>query len=165
MFEDRREAGAPLEKKFHLLGHPTARLLRNLWLMIVVAVGAFVLASCVTDSTHNFATPAEAWQTRTGQLAYEGPRMSLIGEVLVRFSKSGEMELTFSKGPGVNLLVLRQDAQFGSAEGPLAHGRWSGPVSTAPGRLRGWFSLREKIVAGRTSIDATNAGESFNLRF
>ncbi len=165
MFEDPREAVAPLEKKLHPLGHPTARLLRSLWLIIAVAVGAFVLTSCVTDSTHNFATPAEGWQTRTGQLAYKGPRMSLIGEVLVRFSKSGEMELTFSKGPGVNLLVLHQDAQFGSAEGPLAHGRWSGPVSTAPARLRSWFSLREKIVAGGTVIEATNGGESFNLRF
>src|SRR6187399_2059763 len=116
MFEDPREAVAPLEKKLQPLSHPAPRLLRNLWFMIATAVGAFVLASCVTDSTHNFATPAEGWQTRTGQLAYKGPRMSLIGEVVVRFSKGGEMELNFSKGPGVNLLVLRQDAQFGSAE-------------------------------------------------
>ena len=130
-----------------------------------MALCALGLASCVTTSTHDFATPAAAWQTRTGQLAYKGPRMALIGEVLVRFSTSGEMELTFSKGPGVNLLVLRQDAQFGSAEGPMARGRWAGPVSTAPERLRGWFKLREKILAGGTSIETTSGGESFNLRF
>src|SRR3954465_5875629 len=106
--------------------------------LIAITICTFALTSCGQPSTHSFATPGEGWQTRTGQLAYKGPRMSLIGEVLVRSSKSGEMELTFSKGPGVNLLVLRQDAQFGSAEGPLAHGRWSGPVSTAPARLRGW---------------------------
>ena len=138
------------------------RLVMKLFPLILLVA---ILAGCATTSGDRFATPAADWQTRTGQLAYKGPKMSLIGEVLVRYSKTGDLELTFSKGPGVNLLRLHQNAQFGGAEGPLAHGRWSGPTSTAPQRLRGWFSLREKILAGSNSIQIKTGGESFNLRF
>ena len=91
--------------------------------------------------------------------------MSLIGEVLVRCSKAGEFELTFTKGPGVTLLQLRQDAQFASAEGPLARGRWSGATAAAPERLRGWFALREKIIAGKSSVRLTSDSDTFHLRF
>jgi len=125
----------------------------------------FALTSCQTTSSHQFATPAANWQTKAGQLAYSGPKMSLIGEVLVRYSKAGDFELTFSKGPGVTLLVLREDAQFASAEGPLARGRWSGPSANAPERLRGWFGLKEKIISGGSSVRVVAGAESFNLRF
>jgi hypothetical protein len=132
---------------------------------LIVVLGLTGLTSCATTSTHQFAAPAANWQTRTGQLAYQGPKMSLIGEVVARTSANGEMELTFSKGPGVNLLTLRQDAQFASAEGPLARGRWSGPTASAPERLRGWFALREKIIAGGSSVRLVRGAESFRLRF
>lgn len=131
------------------------------WLCLVL----FALASCQTTSSHQFATPATSWQTKSGQLAYKGLKISLIGEVLVRFSNTGELELTFSKGPGVDLLVVRQDAEFASARGPLARGNWSGPTASAPERLRGWFGLREQILAGRNSIQTKAGRESFNLRF
>ncbi|MDQ3083125.1 MAG: hypothetical protein M3R07_13040 [Gemmatimonadota bacterium] len=131
------------------------------------AVIAFGLTSCQTTSTHQFAEPTGAWQTRSGQLAYRGPKMSLIGEVLVRNTKAGDFELTFSKGPGVALLTLRTDASFGQAEGPLARGGWSGPLANAPARLRGWFALRETVLArsGKSAVIHTEAGETFNLRF
>jgi hypothetical protein len=132
---------------------------------IATLLAILCLTSCATTSTHQFAAPAADWQTRTGQLAYQGPTMSLIGEVLVRTSKSGEMELTFSKGPGVALVTLRQDAQFASAEGPLARGDWSGPTANAPERLRGWFALRGKILGGGSSIRFGSGNESFHLRF
>lgn len=123
------------------------------------------LTSCATTSNHQFANPSANWQMRTGQLAFSGPKISLIGEVLVRYSKTGEMELIFSKGPGVTLLTLRQDAQFADAQGPLARGHWLGPVANAPDRLRGWLALREKIVAGESSVRVRQGTESFNLRF
>lgn len=117
-------------------------------------------------SIHQFAAPAANWQTRSGQLAYHGPRMSLIGEVTVRYSGAGDFELTFTKGPGVALLTLRQDATFGEVSGPLARGAWSGPLTTAPARLRGWLALRDKILAGgKLNVSYSAAGESFNLRF
>lgn len=133
----------------------------------LTAVIAFGLTSCQTTSTHQFAEPTGAWQTRSGQLAYRGPKMSLIGEVLVRNTKSGDFELTFSKGSGVALLTLRTDASFGQAEGPLARGGWFGPLASAPARLRGWFALREKVLArsGKSAVFHTEAGETFNLRF
>ena len=123
--------------------------------------------SCQTTSSHQFAEPATGWQTKTGQLAYADQRMSLIGEVLVRYSKQGDFELTFSKAGGITLLSVRQDANFGQAEGPLARGRWSGSVARAPERLRGWFQLRDKIVNAprTTSVRHSAGGQTFTLRF
>lgn len=141
---------------------PTAATRVSPLLFVIVGL---VLASCATTSTHQFATPTNAWKTRSGQLAYRGPQMSLIGEVLVRSSREGDLELIFTKAPGLTLMTIRQDAQFASAEGPLARGRWAGPTTSAPERLRGWFALREKIMAGGSSARAANGPESFDLRF
>jgi hypothetical protein len=91
----------------------------------------------------------------------------LIGEVLVRFSKGGDFELTFSKGPGVALLQVRQDANFASLKGPLARGGWSGPTAQAPARLRGWLQLRDKLMVsgGKMSVNHSEGGETFTFRF
>ena len=128
---------------------------------------AMALASCATTSRHQFTDPARDWQSRSGQLFYKGPRTSIIGEVLVRFSKNGDFELSFSKGPGVTLLQVRQDANFASVKGPLARGGWSGPSAQAPARLRGWLQLREKLMAsgGKTSVSHSEGGETFTFRF
>ena len=128
---------------------------------------ALALTGCATTSSHQFADPGRDWQSRSGQLLYKGPKTSLIGEVLVRFSKGGDFELTFSKGPGVTLLHVRQDANFASLKGPLARGGWSGPSAQAPARLRGWLELREKLMAagGRTTVSHSEAGEAFTFRF
>lgn len=136
-------------------------------LLFVAAFALLSLTSCQTTPPHQFATPTAPWQTRTGQLAYTGTRMSLIGEVLIRSTKAGDFEFTFTKGPGVSLLTLRSDANFVQAEGPLAGGRWSGSVESAPERLRGWLALRDKILAGRgkSAITHTAGGETFYLRF
>ncbi len=131
----------------------------------LIALCASLLASCATTSNHQFATPTDAWKTRTGQLAYRSAKTSLISEVLLRSSREGDVELTFTKGPGLTLMTVRQDAQFASAEGPLARGRWAGPTASAPERLRGWFALREKILAGGSSAQLSSGGETFNLRF
>src|SRR6266513_945111 len=86
-----------------------------------------MFASCATTATHQFAEPARDWQTRTGQLLYRNPKTTVIGDVVVRFAKKGDFELTFSKGPGVTLLNLRQDANFAEVKGPMASRAWSGP--------------------------------------
>lgn len=123
------------------------------------------LSSCATTTSHQFASPNAQWKTRTGQLAYRGPKVSLIGDVVLRTSAAGEMELTFSKAPALTLISIKQDAQFASATGPLARGSWAGQTANAPERLRGWFALREKILSGGSSVQVTNGAESFNLRF
>lgn len=104
---------------------------------------------------------------RSGQLLYKGPTTTLIGEVLVRFSKTGDFELTFTKGPGVTLLMVRQDAAFVRVSGPLARGSWSGAPADAPSRLRGWAQLREEFIrAGdKSTIRHASGNESFVFRF
>src|SRR3954467_11058627 len=109
---------------------------------------AFTLLVCLTScatTSNKLATPGANWTTRTGQLAYHSPRMSVIGDVVVRISPAGGMELIFSKAPAFTLMTINQSADFGRASGPLARGSWSGPPGSAPERLRGWFALREKI--------------------
>ena len=124
------------------------------------------LAGCATGG-HQFANPAADWQARSGQLLYHGRKTSLIGEVLVRFSKTGDFELTFTKGPGVTLLTVRQDPNFVRVSGPLARGSWSGPPASAPERLRGWVGLREVLIKSGSQSRVTQSarGESFTFRF
>ena len=116
---------------------------------------------------HHFLDPSQDWQARNGQLLYRGRKTALIGEVLVRFSKTGDFELTFTKGPGIALLELRQDATFASARGPLARGGWSGPTVEAPARLRGWLELRQVLMAAgeKTAVDHSAGNDKFIFRF
>jgi hypothetical protein len=104
---------------------------------------------------------------RSGQLLYRNPKRTLIGEVYVRFSKTGDLELTFSKGPGITLLVLRQDATFAELKGPLAGRGWSGPIDRAPQQLRGWLGLRDKLInaQNRHSFRYSMRAEEFLFQF
>ena len=138
------------------------------WLnSILLALLIVDLAGCATTSTHQFAEPARDWQTRTGQLLYRNPKTTVIGDVIVRFSKAGDFELTFSKGPGVNLLLLRQDAGFAEVKGAMAGGGWSGPVERAPQQLRGWLELRDKMIPAkdRHQVRHVSGSETFVFRF
>ena len=141
----------------------TTRTIR--WSVILAGI-LFGLTSCETIR-HQFTGPARDWQARNGQLLYHGKRTTLIGEVLVRFSKAGDFELTFTKGPGVALLEIRQDANFFSVKGPLAGVSWSGSMAHAPPRLRGWLQLREKLMASgdKPTLTHSYGGETFTFRF
>ncbi len=112
-------------------------------------MAAICLTSCETVTRH-FVQPAPDWQARIGQLQYQGPKTTLIGDVLVRYSSKGDFELTFSKGPGVTLLTVRQNDKFVRVSGPLARGSWSGPPNETPARLRGWISLRKALLQKKT---------------
>jgi hypothetical protein len=133
----------------------------------LVATAILSLTGCGLIARHNFAQPSTDWQSRTGQLQYRTGAMSVMGDVLVRFSKAGDFELTFSKGPGVDLFVIHQDANFAQVKSSLTRLSWSGAPDSAPKQLRGWLSLREKLLAnpGRRVIRHTADGESFVFRF
>lgn len=146
---------------------PSASLrggIRHSSFAFLAAIVAFGLTSC---AIHQFASPAADWQARNGQLLYRGHKTTLIGEVLVRFSNRGDFELTFTKGPGVTLLLVRQDPNFVRISGPLARGSWSGPPAQAPPRLRGWAQLRDVLTkAGNQPTVRHSAGdESFTFHF
>jgi hypothetical protein len=134
---------------------------------VLVAVLIVDLTACATTSTHQFAEPARDWQTRTGQLLYRNPKTTVIGDVFVRFSATGDFELTFSKGPGVNLLFLRQDAGFAEVSGAFAGRGWSGPINRAPEQLRGWLELRDKVIHSedRHQVRHVSGSETFLFRF
>jgi hypothetical protein len=130
-----------------------------------LAIACFCVTSCATTSQHKFSDPTADWQTKSGQLRYQTAQTTLIGDVLVRFSKSGDFELSLSKGP-VTLLTLRQDASFAEVKGPIAKGGWSGPVEQAPKPLRAWFGLRDKLIHSEDRLVRYSAGnETFLFRF
>jgi hypothetical protein len=133
----------------------------------LVAIVLFCIISCTTISRHEFSEPTVGWQIKSGQLMYRTPSTTLIGEVLVRFSKAGDFELTVSKGPGITLLSLRQDATFAAVKGGLARQRWSGPVGRAPPQLRGWLGLRDQFLHApdRKTLRYASGNETFLFRF
>ena len=134
---------------------------------VMLALGAVALTSCAFLSAHHFAMPGKDWHSRSGQLMYRTGQMTVVGDVLVRFSKSGDFELTFSKGPGINLFTIEQDATFAQVKSSLTHLSWSGPVDQAPKQLRGWLSLREKLIASPNEkvVRQKTADEIFVFRF
>lgn len=133
----------------------------------LMALAMVSLTDCATVSNHHFVEPSGGWQIRNGQLLYRNSTTTLIGEASVRFSQTGDFELIFSKGPGITLLTLRQDAQFAEVKGSLARMGWSGPIDKAPPQLGGWLQLREKIgqAPNRRSIRYSTGGETFLFRF
>ena len=138
------------------------------WLkLFLIALLIVDLTSCATTSTHQFVEPKANWQTQTGQLLYRTPKTTVIGDVFVRFSNAGDFELTFSKGPGINLFVLRQDSTSAEMKGPMAGRGWSGPIDRAPQQLRGWLELREALIhtKDRHLMRHASVSETFVFRF
>jgi len=143
---------------------PQIRLISALSL---IALALFALTGCGLLSLHQFRSPAKDWQARTGQLMYRNSGMTVTGDVLVRFSKTGDFELTFSKGPGVNLFMIQQDATYAHVTSSLSHLSWSGKPEDAPKQLRGWLSLRQKLIASPNDkvVRQTLDSEKFVFRF
>ncbi|HEY1583999.1 MAG TPA: hypothetical protein VGF73_12965 [Chthoniobacterales bacterium] len=155
-----RDLGAPIAAASFPIGaqRPLPRFLAALLFLC--------LTNCQT-LRHQFVSPEPDWQSKIGQLQYRGPKTSLIGEVLIRYSKQGDFELTFSKGPGVILLTVRQDDKFVRVSGPLARGSWSGPPNETPARLRGWVSLRDLLLHAKDQplIRQTLGRDRFTFAF
>jgi hypothetical protein len=129
----------------------------------ILAITFFCVTSCATFLQHDFSEPTANWQMKTGQLMYRSPKTTLIGDALVRFSKTGDFELTVSKGPGVTLLSLRQDAAFAEVKAAFARQGWSGPVDQAPPPLRGWLALRDQFTRApdRKIVRYASGNETF----
>jgi hypothetical protein len=130
-------------------------------------IAAVCLTSCASVSHHQFSEPAPGWQTKTGQLMYRTAKATLIGEAIVRFSKTGDFELTVSKGPGITLLSLRQDAAFGEFNASFTNQHWSGPTAQAPQQLRGWLGLRDQFLRApnQKTLRYVSDSERFQFRF
>ena len=137
------------------------------YLTPMVAIVGVCVTSCATTSRHEFSEPSSGWQIKTGQLMYRGANTTLIGDAVVRFSATGDFQLTVSKGPGITLLFLRQDATFAEVTGAFARQGWSGPVQQAPQQLRGWLALRDQFVraANQKTLRYATGNETFVFRF
>jgi hypothetical protein len=130
-------------------------------------VTVFSLTSCETISHHQFTEPTAGWQTKTGQLLYRSAKATMISEAVVRVSKTGDFGLTLSKGPGITLLSLRQDADFAEFHATFTGQHWSGPVAQAPQQLRGWLGLRDQFLRtpNQKMLRCVSGSETFVFRF
>jgi hypothetical protein len=137
------------------------------YLSSILAIACFYVTSCATISDHKFSEPSAGWQTKNGQLMFRTSNTTLIGEAIIRFSKTGDFELTVSKGPGITLLSLRQDATFAEVNGTFARQDWSGSVTQAPTPLRGWLGLRDQFLRApdRKILRYAAGNETFVFRF
>ena len=133
----------------------------------LLCVAQLYVTSCASFWPHQFTEPAAGWQTRTGQLMYRSANVTLIGEAVVRFSKTGDFELMVSKGPGVTLLSLRQDAGFAEFNANFTRQHWSGPVAQAPPQLRAWLALRDQFLRApnQNTLRYVSRNETFLFRF
>jgi hypothetical protein len=98
---------------------------------------------------------------------YRTAKTTLIGEAIVRFSRTGDFELTVSKGPGITLLSLRQDSEFAQFNASFTGQRWSGPTAQVPQQLRGWLGLRDQFLhaPNQKTLRYVSASETFQFRF
>ena len=133
----------------------------------LLLITAVCLTSCASVSHHQFSEPGAGWQTKTGQLMYRTAKATLIGEAIVRLSKTGDFELTVSKGPGITLLSLRQDAAFAQFNANFTGQRWSGPTTHAPPQLRGWLGLRDQFLRApnQKTLRYVSGSETFQFQF
>ena len=136
-------------------------------LWFVLSIGACFLTNCAAISHHQFSQPTGGWQSRAGQLMYRTPKTTLIGDAIVRFSKSGDFELTFSKGPGITLFSLRQDSTFAEFNANFTGQHWSGPIAQSPAQLRGWLALRDQFLRApnQKTVRYSSGDETFLFRF
>ncbi|MDQ2868707.1 MAG: hypothetical protein M3R59_09910 [Verrucomicrobiota bacterium] len=120
-------------------------------------------------AVHRFLLPTKQWTARSGQVSVRGRKISLIGEVLVRFTSRGDFELTLTKGSALQLLTLRSDDKFVRLQGPLVRVPWSGKISEsqAPARCQSWIALRAQMLQRpqETTYTVSAAGEKLVVRF
>jgi len=162
-----RRLGRPHAKS---AAEDSGRILGRITRGAAITITLISLTSCATTAMHDFAASGPDRQIRNGQLLYRNATTTLIGEVSVELSKAtGDFQLSFSKGPGVTLLMIRQDSGFAQVTGALARRGWSGPPDRAPLQLRGWLRLRERFVhadPGQKTIRVDGSGgESWTFRF
>ncbi len=140
--------------------------MRQLAFAIILAV-SLLSSGCALIPGHKFVDPARDWNARSGQLAYHGRHRVIIGEVLVRFSARGDFELTFTKGPGLVLLLMRTDPEFARVQGAMVGLPWSGQIAQAPPRMKGWLQLRDRILRSpkEKTVRVNEAGDTFLAHF
>ncbi len=163
----RTQAGAIHRIARVFLASAWAIEVNRLSLVLALAIAILYVTSCASISRHKFSEPTAEWRAKTGQLMYRSPKTTVIGDALVRFSKTGDFELIVSKGPGITLLSLRQDATFAKITGAFARQGWSGPVAQAPPQLRGWLALRDQFLHApdQKTLRYVSGNESFLFRF
>jgi hypothetical protein len=79
-----------------------------------------------------------------GQMVYQTPHTSIVGDVILRTRPNGDYDLIFSKG-GAQMLQLQAHEGTLVATGLFAKNGWTGPIDHALGPLKAWALLKQVI--------------------
>ena len=157
--EERRNRLKPLACVMILL-RPTGPWLKS------SVLTALCLTNCASVSDHQFSEPAAGWETKTGQLMYRTAKATLIGEAIVRLSKTGDFELTVSKGQGSH--CCPSDKMPGLRNSTQTSRTSVGLVPPhAPRTAARWLELRDQFLRApnQKTLRYASGSETFLFRF
>ena len=103
-------------------------------------------------------------KTHDGQMLYQTPRTSIVGDVILRTRPSGDYDLVFSKG-GVQVLQIQAHGDELVATGMFARNGWTGSVAHAPGQLRSWALLKQVVPFFDSTQSTAQNGNIWNATF
>jgi len=122
--------------------HPMKRRTRLYLLPCLAALLA--LQGCASSI---FPAYNPAGQNIAGQMLYEGKKRSFVGDFTVRQSPT-DFALDVTKGPGLELILLRTNGDKLVRIEALGH-TWQGdPQHFVPAQVRNWVELREVFSGG-----------------
>jgi hypothetical protein len=99
-----------------------------------------------------------------GQMVYQTSRTSIVGDVILRTSPSGDYDLVFLKG-GVQVLQVQAHGDQLVASGLFARNGWTGPLDRAPGPLKSWALLKQVIPYFDSTQLSAQSGNIWNATF
>jgi hypothetical protein len=115
----------------------------------VIAVTVF-LSGCVSSI---FPEYNPAGRTIAGQMLYSSRKRTFIGEFTVRQS-STDFALDVTKGPGMQLILVRENGNNLARVEALEHAWQGNPQRFVPPQVRHWLAMRE-VFSGATPEGAT----------
>src|ERR1700679_2413838 len=110
--------------------------------LLHLSLAAALLATLPGCSTGIFPAYNPAGRNIAGQMLYSGRKRTFVGEFTVRQSPT-DFALDVTKGPGMELILLRESDDNLVRVEALGH-TWQGnPQHFVPPQVRNWVALRD----------------------
>ena len=99
-----------------------------------------------------------------GQMVYQTPQTSVVGDVILRTQSTGDYDLIFSKGGAEVLQIQAHDGHL-VATGLLARNGWTGSVDRTPSLLKSWALLKQVVPYFDSNQTSAQNGKIWNATF
>jgi hypothetical protein len=130
--------------------------------LLVIPLLLAAMAGC---AAHIFPAYNPAGRNVAGQMLYSSKKRTFVGEFAVRQSAT-DFALDVTKGPGMELILVRQNGDDLARVEALNHAWQGDPRHFVPPQVRNWLALRQ-VFAGGTPPGATvsRAGNRITVDF